>query len=153
MGLRLLTQRSSSRQARYHPISVTEGNTVGEMIGWSGDVDRLIESGRTIGITRRIITRSSGSPVTIIVWSNLRGVLKSKDNPQYRWCCSRTLNPYQGRRQKAVRWVSRGEDILTGCDRGITPGCQVFWVSKGFGAWRRPHPGINPQALKFTFEM
>jgi len=77
-------------------------------------VDRLIESGRTIGITRRIITRSSGSPVTIIVWSNL----------------------------------SRGEDILTGCDRGITPGCQVFCVSKGFGAWRRPHPGINPQALK-----
>jgi len=37
---------SSSRQARYHYISVTEGNTVGEMMWWPGDVDRLVESGR-----------------------------------------------------------------------------------------------------------
>jgi len=150
MDLRLPSQGSSSRQARYHLVWVIEGNTLDEMTSWLGDVDRLIESGRTIGITRRIITRSSGSPVIIIVWSNLRGVLKSKDNPSYRWCCCWTLNLYQERRLKTVRWVSRGEDILKGCDRGITPGCQVFWISKGFEAWRRPHPGINPQSTKIT---
>jgi len=137
---------NSSRQAEYHNSCVSEGNTVAEMEGWTGDVDHWFELGRAIGIIRRVYTRSGGSPVIIIVLSNLRGILKSKDKLINRWCCCEAPNLYQGRRRN--HGSSRSEDILKGCDGGITPSCQVFWGSKDFGAWKWPQLGINPQALK-----
>jgi hypothetical protein len=54
-------------------------------------VDCLVDFGRRIGLTHRIVARSVGSPAIIIAESNLRGVLKSKDNQVYRWCCYLTL--------------------------------------------------------------
>jgi len=50
-------------------------------------VDCLVDLGRGIGLTHRIIARSGDSPVIIIANSNSRGVLKLKDNQSYRWCC------------------------------------------------------------------
>lgn len=43
-----------------------------------GDMDRLVEFGRTIGITRRFPVKKITSPSNLIAGSNLRGVLRSK---------------------------------------------------------------------------
>ena len=43
----------SSTQAGYRLTFSTEGNAVGKVVRWLGDVGRLIEVGTPIGITRR----------------------------------------------------------------------------------------------------
>ena len=53
-------------------------------------VDCLVDLGRGIGLTHRIVARSIDSPVIIIAESNSGGVLKLKDNQTYRWCCCLT---------------------------------------------------------------
>ena len=47
----------SSTQAGYRLTFSTEGNAVGKVVRWSGDVGRLIEVGTPIGITRRDIAK------------------------------------------------------------------------------------------------
>jgi len=54
-------------------------------------VDCLVDLGRGIGLTHRIVARSIDSPVVIIAKSNSKGVLKLKDNQVYGWCCYLTL--------------------------------------------------------------
>jgi hypothetical protein len=44
---------NSSTQAGYRLTFSTEGNAVGKVVRWLGDVGRLIEVGTPIGITRR----------------------------------------------------------------------------------------------------
>ena len=46
-----------SRQARYRLTLVPEGDTVGELVRWLGDVGRQVEVGTPIRITRRTIAR------------------------------------------------------------------------------------------------
>jgi hypothetical protein len=90
MGL-WLPKGSSSKQAEYRLTLVNEGNTVVELVGWSGlSLESLIDSGRRIGIIRRNIVRSFASPSEIIACSNLRVGLKPKGNLVYRWCCYQT---------------------------------------------------------------
>ena len=47
-----------STQAGYHLTFSTEGNAVGKVVRWLGDVGRLIEVGTPIGITRRNIAKN-----------------------------------------------------------------------------------------------
>ena len=47
----------SSTQAGYRLTFSTEGNAVGKVVRWLGDVGRLIEVGTPIGITRRDIAK------------------------------------------------------------------------------------------------
>ena len=61
MGLRLGESSDLSRsstQAGYRLIFSTEGNAVGKVVRWLGDVGRLIEVGTPIGITRRDIAKN-----------------------------------------------------------------------------------------------
>jgi hypothetical protein len=47
-----------SIQAGYRLTFSTEGNAVGKVVKWLGDVGRLIEVGTLIGITRRDIAKN-----------------------------------------------------------------------------------------------
>lgn len=49
--------RSLSTQAGYRLTFSTEGNAVGKVVRWLGDVGRSVELGTTIGITRRDIAK------------------------------------------------------------------------------------------------
>lgn len=49
--------------------------------------DTLGEFGRTIRIIRRDSVKNGSLPITVIACSNSKGILKSKDNLTYRWCC------------------------------------------------------------------
>ena len=51
-------QLNLSTQAGYRLIFSTEGNAVGKVVKWLGDVGRLIEVGTPIGITRRNIAKN-----------------------------------------------------------------------------------------------
>jgi len=44
----------------YHNSLVAEGNTVSKLALWDGDVDRLLDLGREIGIIHRYSVRKSG---------------------------------------------------------------------------------------------
>jgi len=82
---------SSSRQAEYHFTLLNEGNTVVELVKWSGlSLESLVDFGRRIGIICRNFVRNLTSPSKMIAGSNLKGILKSKDNLMYRWCCYQT---------------------------------------------------------------
>ena len=52
------SQECLSIQARYRLTLVLEGNTVGELVRWLGDVGRQVEVGTPIRITRRINARN-----------------------------------------------------------------------------------------------
>jgi hypothetical protein len=47
-----------SIQAGYRLTFSTEGNAVGKVVKWLGDVGRLVEVGTPIGITRRNIVKN-----------------------------------------------------------------------------------------------
>ena len=51
-------QLNLSTQAGYRLTFSTEGNAVGKVVRWLGDVGRLIEVGTPIGITRRDIAKN-----------------------------------------------------------------------------------------------
>ena len=47
-----------SIQARYRLTLVPEGNTVGELVRWLGDVGRQVEVGTPIRLIRRVIAKN-----------------------------------------------------------------------------------------------
>jgi len=53
-----LRQRSSSIQVTYHLTLSIEGDALGKVAGWFGNVDSRTESGRTIRISHRNHVRS-----------------------------------------------------------------------------------------------
>jgi len=57
---------SSSTQAGYRLTFSTEGNAVGKVVRWFGDVGRQIEVGTPIGITRRNICKTWYYPISLL---------------------------------------------------------------------------------------
>ena len=57
LGVLRCRKRHLSRQARYRLTFCTEGDTVGKMVEWLGDVGRQVEVGTPIRMTRRIIAK------------------------------------------------------------------------------------------------
>ena len=51
VSLRFL--RNSSTQVGYHPTFITEGDALGKVVGWFGNVDSQTEFGRTTKVTHR----------------------------------------------------------------------------------------------------
>lgn len=103
-------------------------------------VDCLVDFGRRIGITHRIVARSDGSPVIIIAESNSRGVLKLKDNQVYRWCCYLTL--YSLPRELLWRYL---KELWW---RHHTEKSSIL-ESKRFESWEVTTSSTNLQGTKF----
>ena len=57
---------------------ITEGNTVGNVVGRLGDVGRLVELGRAIRITQREVAKITLLSESAIAIPNSIGVLKPK---------------------------------------------------------------------------
>jgi hypothetical protein len=87
---------NSSTQAGYRLILSTEGNAVGKLIKWFGDVGRPIEVGTPIGITRRNIAKNEVIRFHYCVFQYKRG-LKTERYVRVRVVPLLTLiNFYQG---------------------------------------------------------
>ena len=85
-----------STQAGYRLTLSTEGNAVGKLVRWLGDVGRLIEVGTLIGITRRDIAKHEIIRFYYCV-SQYKRVLKTERYVNVRVVPLLTLiNSYQG---------------------------------------------------------
>lgn len=74
-------ERSSSMQAGYHWTLSIEGDALEKVVWWFGDVDRWIEVGTPIRITRRNIARHSSIQMINCVFQ-YHGMLKAERQMQ-----------------------------------------------------------------------
>ena len=127
---------NSSTQAGYRLTFSTEGNAVGKVVRWLGDVGRLIEVGTPIGITRRIIAKHRIIQFYYCVFQYQR-VLKTERYVSVRVVPLLTLtNFYQG--------VSF-EVVLKYGDGDISESSWVSTRSKDGLAWLADHYFHNPR--------
>jgi hypothetical protein len=110
-------------------------------------VDRLIDSGRRIGITRRNFVRSSGLTGHYYCEFQFKRCLKVERQSFVQVVLLSDINLST----KIVGTVARryrDEDILKNCDGGITRSSSVFCLSKTDEAERKPLLRHNLQAQK-----
>ena len=85
VDLRLGKLRSST-QVGYHPTFSTEGDALGKVVGWNGNVDCQSEEGTPIRITHRCQAKNVVSNY-MIAGTNIRENLKPKGKIENKWCC------------------------------------------------------------------
>ena len=90
VGSRLGKPRSST-QVGYHPTFSTEGDALGKVVGWNGNVDCQSEGGTPIRITHRYQAKNINSKY-IIADTIIKGDLKPKGKIKNEWC---RYYPYQ----------------------------------------------------------
>jgi hypothetical protein len=132
-----------STQAGYRLTLSTEGNAVGKLVKWFGDVGRPIEVGTPIGITRRNIAKHEIIQFHYCVFQYER-VLKTEryDNKQVVLTLS-LINLYQGINLEVILKYGNGD---------ISESSWVFRCSKDNEA--RDGPLLSKsttQKLYFTF--
>ena len=98
VGSRLGKLRSST-QVGYHPTFSTEGDALGKVVGWNGNVDCQSEEGTPIRITHRYQAKNVVSNY-MIADTNIRGYLKPKGKIENEWC---RYCPYQRLTKVLVR--------------------------------------------------
>ena len=86
-----LGELSSSIQVGYHLTFSTEGDALGKMVRWNGNVDCRSEEGTPIRITHRYQAKKVVSNY-MIADTNIRGDLKPKGKIENEWC---RYYPYQ----------------------------------------------------------
>jgi hypothetical protein len=116
---------SSSTQAGYRLTFSTEGNAVGKVVRWFGDVGRQIEVGTPIGITRRDIAKHEIIQFHYCVFQYQR-VLKTERYVNVRVVPLLSLiNSYQGVDLEVILKYGNGD---------ISRSSWVFRCSKDNGA-------------------
>jgi hypothetical protein len=144
LGLRLGESSDLSRlstQAGYRLTFSTEGNAVGKVVRWIGNVGCQFEMGTSIGITRRDIAKNKVIRFYYCVFHYDR-ILKTERYVSVQVVLLLTLTvPYQG---------FDLEVVLKYWDGDISRGSLVFRCSKDNEAERRTTASINPRHKNFT---
>ena len=131
---------NSSTQAGYRLTFSTEGNAVGKVVRWLGDVGRLIEVGTPIGITRRDFAKNVVIQLHYCEFQYQRR-LKTERYVDVQVVLLLTLTTLYQR--------SYHEVVLKYGDGDISESSWVSGRSKGDLAWLADHYFHNPRHITY----